>query len=235
KQDQTGVSVRTLFVNIFSQIIIFLYLMDNNSETSWMILLGQGAGLAVELWKVKKVLRYEFVRVPHFIPWRIRLIEDAPKLTETEEKTAEYDALAFKYLSWVAYPALICYAIYSLIYETHKSWYSYVIGTLVGFIYTFGFITMTPQLFINYKLKSVAHMPWRTLMYKSLNTFIDDLFAFVIKMPTLHRLACLRDDAVFFVYLYQRWAYKTDHTRVNEFGQVGDTNTEEETEAKKEK
>jgi Cleft lip and palate transmembrane protein 1 (CLPTM1) len=59
KQDQTGVSVRTLFVNIFSQIIIFLYLLDNNSETSWMILLGQGAGLAVELWKVKKALRYE--------------------------------------------------------------------------------------------------------------------------------------------------------------------------------
>jgi len=52
---------------------------------------------------------------------------------------------------------------------------------------------MTPQLFINYKLKSVAHMPWKTLTYKALNTFIDDLFAFIIKMPLLHRLACLRD------------------------------------------
>lgn len=62
--------------------------------------------------------------------------------------------------------------------------------------------------FINYKLKSVAHMPWKTFIYKALNTFIDDLFAFVIKMPWLHRLACLRDDAVFLVYLYQRWIYK---------------------------
>lgn len=25
---------------------------------------------------------------------------------------------------------------------------------------------MTPQLFINYKLKSVAHLPWRMLTYK---------------------------------------------------------------------
>eukprot|EP00962_Isochrysis_galbana_P054205 scaffold25732_cov95-Isochrysis_galbana.AAC.1 len=25
---------------------------------------------------------------------------------------------------------------------------------------------MTPQLFINYRLKSTAHMPWRTFMYK---------------------------------------------------------------------
>jgi hypothetical protein len=52
---------------------------------------------------------------------------------------------------------------------------------------------MTPQLFINYKLKSVAHMPWKTFMYKALNTFIDDLFAFIIRMPVLHRLACFRD------------------------------------------
>jgi hypothetical protein len=52
---------------------------------------------------------------------------------------------------------------------------------------------MTPQLFINYKLKSVAHLPWRMLTYKALNTFIDDIFAFVIKMPTLYRIGCLRD------------------------------------------
>ena len=44
--------------------------------------------------------------------------------------------------------------------------YSFVLNTLVGAIYTFGFIMMTPQLFINYKLKSVAHLPWRTFVYK---------------------------------------------------------------------
>lgn len=54
---------------------------------------------------------------------------------------------------------------------------------------------MTPQLFINYKLKSVAHLPWRMLTYKALNTFIDDLFAFVIKMPMMYRIGCLRDGA----------------------------------------
>ncbi len=56
-----------------------------------------------------------------------------------------------------------------------------------------GFIMMTPQLFINYKLKSVAHLPWRMMSYKFLNTFIDDIFAFVIKMPTMYRIGCLRD------------------------------------------
>ena len=61
---------------------------------------------------------------------------------------------------------------------------------------------------------------WPYLQF--LNTFIDDLFAFTIKMPTLHRLATLRDDVIFFVYLYQSWKYKVDYSRVNEFGQGGD-------------
>lgn len=47
-------------------------------------------------------------------------------------------------------------------------------------------------------------------------------------MPTLHRLACLRDDFVFFVYLYQRHAYKVDPTRANEYGQVGEGAAENE-------
>ena len=84
---------------------------------------------------------------------------------------------------------------------------------------------MTPQLFINYKLKSVAHLPWRMLTYKALNTFIDDLFAFVIKMPVMYRIGCLRDDVVFFIYLYQRWIYRVDPTRVNEFGMSGEAST----------
>jgi hypothetical protein len=41
-------------------------------------------------------------------------------------------------------------------------------------------------------------------------------------MPTMHRLACFRDDIIFFIYLYQRWIYNVDTTRVNEFGQGGD-------------
>ena len=40
---------------------------------------------------------------------------------------------------------------------------------------------------------------------QAFNTFIDDVFAFIITMPTSHRLACFRDDVVFLVYLYQRW------------------------------
>ena len=29
-------------------------------------------------------------------------------------------------------------------------------------------------------------------------------------------------DVIFFIFLYQRWVYRVDHTRVNEFGVSGD-------------
>ncbi len=61
---------------------------------------------------------------------------------------------------------------------------------------------MTPQLFINYKLKSVAHLPWRMMTYKALNTFIDDIFAFVIEMPTMYRIGCFRDGKKMFKIIH---------------------------------
>lgn len=54
-------------------------------------------------------------------------------------------------------------------------------------------------------------------------------------MPTLHRLACLRDDVVFFIYLYQRYIYKVDPTRANEFGQVGEAKEDEKKEEESKK
>ena len=72
---------------------------------------------------------------------------------------------------------------------------------------------MTPQLYINYRLKTVEHMPSKALFYRFLNTIIDDLFSFIITMPTLHRLSCFRDDVIFLIYLYQRYIYKVDKTR----------------------
>jgi hypothetical protein len=42
---------------------------------------------------------------------------------------------------------------------------------------------------------------------------VSDLFAFIIKMPTMHRLSVFRDDLVFFIYLYQRHIYRVDKNR----------------------
>jgi len=222
KKDNVGTSFRTILANVFMQLVIFLYLMDNNENTSWMILFSQGMGIAIEAWKVTKTVNVRIRPTPEgsLIPYSIAF-EDKHQLSESEKKTKEYDEIAFKYLYIVAVPLLLAYAGYSLVYDSHKSWYSFIIATLVGSVYAYGFLMMVPSLYINYRLKSVAHMPGKAMMYKFLNTFIDDLFAFTIKMPWLHRLSTLRDDVIFFVYLYQTWKYKVDYTRVNEFGQGG--------------
>ncbi|GFH22516.1 uncharacterized protein HaLaN_19990, partial [Haematococcus lacustris] len=55
-----------------------------------------------------------------------------------------------------------------------------------------------------------------------------------IKMPLLHRLSVFRDDLVFLVYLYQRWIYRVDPKRVNEFGWGGEPEAEQVATAKTE-
>ncbi|KAH9380566.1 hypothetical protein HPB48_017324 [Haemaphysalis longicornis] len=210
-----GLSVRSVFFNVFQSAVVLLYILDNDTNT--LVRLSVFVGLLIDIWKIHKVVNITVDRenkVLGLFP-RLRM---ADKCTYVESSTREYDTMAFKYLSWALFPLLAAYCVYSLMYLEHKSWYSWVLGVMYGFLLTFGFIMMTPQLFINYKLKSVAHLPWRMLTYKFLNTFIDDIFAFVIKMPTMYRLGCFRDDIVFLIFLYQRWIYRVDPTRVNEFG-----------------
>ena len=50
-----------------------------------------------------------------------------------------------RYLSYALYPLVIGYAVYALLYESHRSWYSWVLNSRVGAVYTFGFILMCPQ------------------------------------------------------------------------------------------
>ncbi|XP_011677134.1 cleft lip and palate transmembrane protein 1 homolog [Strongylocentrotus purpuratus] len=219
RKSMEGLSVRSVFFGVFQSLVVLLYILDN--ETNFVVKVSVFIGLLIDCWKITKVTNLQFDReslILGFIP----KLKFADKVSYTESSTKHYDKMAFKYLSWLLFPLLACFAVYSLFYQEHRGWYSWVLNMLYGFLLTFGFIMMTPQLFINYKMKSIAHLPWRMLTYKALNTFIDDIFAFVIKMPTLYRIGCLRDDVVFLIFLYQKYIYPTDYKRVNEFGTTGE-------------
>jgi len=229
KRSMEGLSVRTLYTQVICTVIILLYLLDH--ETSWLILGNVIVSLGIDFWKITKavVISVSYRSVGGInIPFL--------KFTDKESyasKTREHDTVAMKYLHYGLYPCVVGYSIYSLYYESHKNWYSWIVSTLAGCVYTFGFIMMTPQLFINYKLKSVAHLPWRVFVYKAISTFIDDLFAFMIRMPTLHRLRVFRDDLIFLIYLYQRWIYPVDSNRI-ETTEFEDVTLEELRKAKEE-
>ncbi|KAL5275544.1 CLPTM1L family protein [Megaselia abdita] len=210
KKSYEGLSTTTVLWRAISSMIVFLFLMDEGS--SLLIIVPSGIGAFIEIWKCKKILKIDIT------------LKGIKRITDTdkkESKTQQFDKEALKYLSYILYPLVIGGAIYSLLYHPHKSWYSWTLSSLVHGIYAFEFLFMLPQLFINYKLKSVAALPWRAFMYKAFNTFIDDIFAFIIKMPTAHRLACFRDDIVFLIYLYQRWLYPVDKTRIDNGLSVG--------------
>ncbi|CAG2168776.1 unnamed protein product [Oppiella nova] len=209
RKSMEGLSFSSLLWRCVSQFVITLYLLDN--KTSYLVLIPSAIGTVIELWKLKKALKVEIKGFKLSFKGR----------TEAEKQTDSYDSTFMKYLSlYVLTPLVIGGAVYSILYTQHKSWYSWLIQSAANGVYAFGFLFMFPQLFINYKLKSVAHLPWRAFMYKAFNTFIDDLFAFLItSLPTAHRVAAFRDDVVFVIYLYQRWLYPVDQTRVNEFGE----------------
>lgn len=214
KKNMVGMSTKAVLWRCFSTLVVFLFLLDE--KTSLLVLIPAGVGAIIEVWKVKKALKIT-VKCHGLKP-----VFQFGTFDESEKKTEEYDTQAMKYLSYILYPLCFGGAVYSLLNMKYKSWYSWLINSLVNGVYAFGFLFMLPQLFVNYKLKSVAHLPWKAFTYKAFNTFIDDVFAFIITMPTSHRLACFRDDVVFLVYLYQRWLYPVDKTRINEFGESYD-------------
>jgi len=67
----------------------------------------------VEVWKITKVIKFEYhppgpgQTLPSFS------FEDKKTLSEDERRTREYDALAFRIVGAVAVPTLMAYAAYS--------------------------------------------------------------------------------------------------------------------------
>ena len=169
KKNMEGLSLRSMVVNVFFQLVILLYLMDN--ETSFMVVCSNAMGVAIEMWKISRAVKISLFDENGKFQFRWNESE-----TYKTSKTKEYDEIATDHLQFLTIPLVCGYGVYSLFHQKHRGWYSYILNTLVGFIYMFGFVNMTPQLFINYKLQSVAHLNWRTMTYKSINTFIDDLF-----------------------------------------------------------
>lgn len=121
-----GLSARSVMLNAFCQLIISLYLLDN--ETSTVVLLSSFAGTAIEFWKITKAMDVSVVA-----SWPYLSVKDRASYAESD--TDKHDREAMKYLSYLLYPLAGGYAIYSLLYETHKSWYSFCLSTLVGAIY----------------------------------------------------------------------------------------------------
>jgi hypothetical protein len=177
------------------------YLLD--ADASSVILFSVGKDAIFGIWKVLRVLRVQIKLSDSGLP-RLQYEPCADESATMEEgRIAELDGTAYTHVLLSMLPLVVGVAIHSMLYYRYKSWWSWFVSTLADSIYLFGFAAMCPQLYINYHLRSVAHLPLRALMYKAFLTFIDDVFALLVKMPLKHKLMTLRDDIVFLGFLYQ--------------------------------
>jgi len=197
-------SVRSLFIEIVMKVVCALYLVEHSANI--LVVGATWISIFVDVWKVNRAMKLSWFRC-----YGVAIPTLTPKFPSS--RGGQFDITAMRWLALLITPLIVLYAVYSLVYDCHRGLYSYLLTVSASCVYSFGFILMTPQIFINYKLKTVAHLPWRKFVYRALTTFIDDLFAFVVKMPTMHRLSCFRDDVVFFIYLAQLYYYPVDSAR----------------------
>ncbi|XP_018655289.1 hypothetical protein Smp_145250 [Schistosoma mansoni] len=157
--NSVGISLRTIVWRFLSSLIIFLHLWEEKS--SLLVSVPMGISTLIELWKLGRMTKFS-ISFHHGVRWG--------KRSKEEEATDQLDAQFMRWLMYIMIPLCIGGSIYSLFYLPHRSWYSWCLETMVNGVYAFGLLLMTPQLFLNYRLKSVAHLPWKAMTYKSKST-----------------------------------------------------------------
>ncbi|RHY30983.1 hypothetical protein DYB32_005251 [Aphanomyces invadans] len=176
-----GISIWSMVSSLISQFIVFLYLIEQ--ETTLLILVPSGISIVIQIWKIWRATRPKFS-----LSWHT-LVKVELSRTDFSSESNDIDKTAMTYMGFTLYPLMLGYSVYSLLCKGSS-------------LVVVGWRCIASSLYLNYRLKSVAHLPWRFLIYRceshpddffscigsALNTFIDDLFAFVIHMPTMHRI-----------------------------------------------
>ena len=101
-----GLSVRSVFFNVFQSLIVLLYVLDN--ETNTVIKVSCFVGLGIEIWKINKVLDISIDPDRTFLGIFPR-IQFKDKGSYAESSTKEFDRMAFKYLGSAMFPLALCY------------------------------------------------------------------------------------------------------------------------------
>ncbi|KAJ2783223.1 Cleft lip and palate associated transmembrane protein 1 [Coemansia javaensis] len=196
-----GISRSSMLMSLATAWVRLLYMWDRRRDTNIVVLICAGVGALIETWKATKMLRLRDL-------WPRRRPAAKPEPTPTattlyERVQREVDQQTAWYMVRVCVPLMVAYASFSLVYQQHDSYLSWILHISLVTVYSLEFVGMWPQLLINHKLKTVDMLPLAAFLYRFLVTFTDDLYALVVPMPILERIGTLRDDVVFFVLCYQ--------------------------------
>lgn len=199
-----GLYTKHLFFHLFHLAITFLYVYMEGANI--IVKVELGIALAIEVWKFRKIFKFEInqSKFPYVqISYKI-------SFDKTQSKNYETEAVSLM-MKYIFVPVAVLYLSYRIFYYKNLlflSIFKFVIEYIFFLMNLFGFILLTPQIYLNYKLKSVKHLPLKALTFKFLNTIIDDLYAFAVKTPTLYRVFCFKDDLIFVIYILQIVIYR---------------------------
>ncbi|KAH3745270.1 transmembrane CLPTM1 family protein [Pelomyxa schiedti] len=189
-----GTSVTSLILDTACQSIIFLYLLDSDNRSTFNIIIN-GIALILALWKLARASKLFIL-----------------KQSVAHSRTKEYDQQAMRFLlRWFSAPVILCFEL-TLMFATQRGIYSRVLSGAAAAAYLLSFLKIVPQLYINYKFKSVLPLPWGGLG-KALEAISDDFYPFLLKMPVMHRISLFSNDVMFLVYLVQKWKYGVSNNR----------------------
>jgi len=186
-----GLSHHSIGLGILMKFISLLYIIEDGKTKLVMYFLL--ARMSLDVWKFIKMMRVQSKK------WEGEL-EELRGMSNQEIRLMKITFILLM-------PLVVAFAGYRLYSRKFKTWYSFFILTLMATSQLFGFVVMMPQVFLNYRLKSVEHLPWKAMVYQAMNTFVDDLFTIFIRMPEVQKYSVFRDDIVFFICLYQRYIY----------------------------
>jgi small-conductance mechanosensitive channel len=125
-----GLSFSSLLLSLFVSSVILLYLIDQ--QASKLVLINSVVSIVIIIWKIVRVMRWTCT----FKRCCYRRSEEEDEQENNggrkqkrrqrlqEQQTQKYDQQAMKFLSYFLIPVVIAFAVYSLLYHTHTSWYA---------------------------------------------------------------------------------------------------------------
>lgn len=203
-----GLFTKIYFIRMFHYLIavVYYYMEDVNKIIYFELVVS----LVIEIWKLRKLYKISLSSIFPFVHIQNLLI-----IEKTESVSYEEEAIRIT-VKIIFIPLASIYLLYRIYYYSfyiHSHPFRFVIEYLFFLLNIFGFALMTPQIYINYKMKSVENLPIKALAYKFLNTIIDDVFAFALDTPTLHRISVFKDDVIFVIFIVQMYLYRKNRKR----------------------
>ncbi|CAM9219967.1 unnamed protein product, partial [Scytosiphon promiscuus] len=112
-----GLSVRTLFMEVFFQTIILLSLVEEDS--SLLVTVPAGVGVLIQIWKVRRATGMQ-------ISGSSSVAGGGGEGSGADQamETMRYDRMAIAYLSLLLLPLVVGYSAKKLVMDEHAGWYS---------------------------------------------------------------------------------------------------------------